>query len=171
MFKKTIGSLIVASALTISLGAVNSEASQSSSTVVEQNQNNYGWSKILQKQGISSNNTQIEFAGSNSTVSGQSLFVNGYQVQSGKSDGQASASQSDDRTIVVVDEQNEATTTTKLGDSTEQNTNTSSPSHLLQAQGKTNAVFQFQASIEGGPSLQNQITQRHSFQYSTVISR
>ena len=105
MFKKTIGSLIVASALTISLGAVNSEASQSSSAVVEQNQNHYGWSKLLQKQGISSNNTQIEFAGSNSTASGQSLFVNGYQIQSGKSDGQASASQSDDRTIVVVDEQ------------------------------------------------------------------
>jgi hypothetical protein len=166
MFKKTIGSLIVASALTISLGAVNSEASQSSSAVVEQNQNHYGWSKLLQKQGISSNNTQIEFDGSTSTTSGQSLFVNGYQIQSGKSDGQASASQSDDRTIVVVDEQ-----TTELGDSTEQNTNTSDPSHLLQAQGKTNSFFHFQASIEGGPSLQNQITQRHSFQFSSAISR
>src|SRR4051812_37534370 len=100
MVKKTIGSLILASAITISLGAVNSEASQQSSTVVNQNQNNHGLAKRIQKDRLVSTSTQIEFAGSKSVTSGQSLFVNGYQIQSGKSDGPASASQSDDRTIV-----------------------------------------------------------------------
>ncbi len=171
MLKKTIGSLIVASALTISLGAVDSEASQWNDSTIDQNQTNSGWTKIIQKQMKEINDAQSQFNGPSGKAQGQAVFVKGFQLQSGKSNGPATATQSEDRTIDVGDEQNGTTTTTIGNGSTESTTSTSGAAHVLQAQSTTNAVFHFQGSIEGGPSLQNQISQTHSYQFSTAVSK
>jgi hypothetical protein len=77
MFKKTVGSLIVVSALTISLGTSVGEASQWNHSTIEQKQSHSGWSKIVQKQGKSVNDAQSEFAGSKGAASGQSVFAKG----------------------------------------------------------------------------------------------
>ena len=171
MFKKTVGSLIVASALTISLGVSVSEASQWNHSTIEQEQNHSDWPKMVQKQGKSINNAQSEFTGSKSAAGGQSVFVNSYQIQSGKSNGAATATQKEERTIDVGDTQGGTTTTTTGSGKAEQSTTTTGPAHVLQARNTTNAVAHFQGSIQGGPTIQGQILQTHDFQFSTVISR
>ena len=171
MFKKTVGSLIVVSALTIGLGAGVSAASQWNNSTIDQEQNHSGWSKMEQRQGKSINDTQSEFAGSKGAASGQSVFVKGYQVQSGKSEGAATATQKEERTFDVGDIQGGTTTTTTGSGKAEQSTTTTGPAHVLQARNTTNAVAHFQGSIKGGPTIQGQILQTHDFQFSTVISR
>ena len=171
MIKKTVGTLIVASALTISLGAGVSEASQWNNSSVTQEQTHSGWSKIVQKQGKSVNDAQSEFSGSKSTASGQSVFVNGNQIQSGKSNGAATATQKEERTIDVGDTQGGTTTTTTGSGKAEQSTTTTGSAHVLQARSTTNAISHFQGSIKGGPTIQSQISHTHDFQFSTSISR
>ena len=53
----------------------------------------------------------------------------------------------------------------------EQSTSTKNAAFLLQSQRNTTTVYHFQASIEGGPSIQNQMSQIHNFQFSTVVER
>ena len=53
----------------------------------------------------------------------------------------------------------------------EQSTSSKNAVFLLQSQRNTTTIYHFQASIEGGPSIQNQISQIHNFQFSTVVER
>ncbi len=175
MFKKVVGSLIVASALSIGIGSIDSEASQWNHSSINLEQSNSGWERMLEWQKVKIDNHQIEMSGSASAIQGQSVFIKGYQLQSGKSNGSATAIQLGEQTINVGDEQTNGTIeqkqTTKGSLTIEQNTSTLHPAYLLQSQSNSTAIFHFQGSIKGGPSIQNQISQVHSYQYSTVISK
>lgn len=175
MFKKVVGSLIVASALSIGIGSIDSEASQWNHSSINLEQSNSGWERILEWQKGKIDNHQIEMSGSASAIQGQSVFIKGYQLQSGKSNGSATAIQLGEQTINVGDEQTNGTIeqkqTTKGSLTIEQNASTLHPAYLLQSQSNSTAIFHFQGSIKEGPSIQNQISQVHSYQYSTVISK
>jgi hypothetical protein len=176
MKKKTFGSFLAASAICLSIGAVNGVAASSwNNSSANQQQISSGWASILQAQGQRSVGTQGSVSGSTGGSQGQTAFLSGLQLQSGKSSGPASASQSEDRTVDVSDSAtnggtNQSQSTNGTG-STDQSTSTAGPAHMVQAQRTTDAVFQFQGSIEGGPSLQNQMLQHHSFQFSSTIPR
>lgn len=163
--------MIIASAFTISLGSVDSEASQWNNSTIEQAQSNSGWTKFIQTQQKEINSLQSEYSGSKGTVGGQAVTIKGFQLQSGKSDGPAAANQSEERTMDVGNEQDGNTTTTSGSAIIEQSTVTSSPAYVLQAQNTTNTIFHFQGSIEGGPTIQNQISQTNSYQFSTAITK
>ncbi len=171
MLKKTIGSFITASALIVSLSSISSEASQWNNSTVDQQQNNSGWVTILQEQKLEINDVQNQFNGSSGAAQGHAVFVNGFQLQNGKSDSPATAAQSEDRTIDVGDQHGGTTTATTENSSTAQSTSTSGPAYVLQAQNTTDAIFHFQGSIKGGPTIQNQIAQTHFYQFSAAVSK
>ena len=175
MFKKVFGSLILASALSVGFGSINSEASQWNYSSITLEQTNSGWDRMIESQKEKLDDRQSKISGSAGATQGQSIFVNGFQLQSGNSKGSAEATQSGEITIDVGDEQTngsiEQKQTTQGSVTIVQNTSTPSPAYLLQSQSNTTAIFHFQGSIKGGPSIQNQISQVHSYQYSTVISK
>jgi hypothetical protein len=175
MFKKVVGSLILASALSVGFGSIDSEANQWNLSSINQEQTNSGWDRLIERQNERINVHQREFSGSMGAAQVQSVFVNEFQFQSGKSNGSAEATQTSEITIDVGDQQTNGTTeleqTTQGSLTNVQNTSTSRPSYLLQSQSNSTAVFHFQGSIKGGPSIQNQISQVHSYQYTTVISK
>lgn len=171
MLKKTIGSLITVSALTIALGSVDSEASQWNNSSINQLQNASGWSSLYQNQNSNVADTSNKFSGANSTAQGQAVFVTGSQTQSGQSNGPATATNSQNTAVDVGDSTSDQTTTSQGAGTTEQSTSTSEPGYLLQSQRNTNAIFHFQGSVKGGASLQHQMAQGHSYQFSTAVTK
>lgn len=171
MLKKTIGTVVTAAALIASLGSMDAEASQWNHSSIQQSQSHSGWTKIYQEQRSSAGGAGTEFNGTRGTASGQALFVNGHQVQSGKSNRQATASQSEDVTIDAGDVQGGNATVTTGSGNISQTTSVSGPAQMLQSQTTTSAVFHFQGSIKGGPAIQQQMAQTHTSQFSAVISR
>lgn len=166
MLKKTVGTIIVASALVASVGAIESEASQWNNSSLTQNQAASGaWAKMTSFKSKSLHNPQTELSNGSSAQSGT---VTGSQIQSGKSAGEATANQSDDRTIDVGESEN---TKVEGTGATNQEVAVKNPSYVFMGQRKTTAVFSFEASIEGGPSIQNQIVQDHTNQATVVIEK
>jgi hypothetical protein len=170
MLKKTIGTAVTVAAIFAGLGSTATEASQWNNSSMQQYQSNSGWTKIYQEQRKSASGSAFEFNGARGAAQGQAAFVNGYQVQSGQSESYATASQSEDTTIDVGDVQGGNATVTTGSGNTSQTTSVSGPAHVLQSQTTTNAVFHFQGSIEGGPTIQNQMSQTHTSQFSAVVS-
>lgn len=175
MFKKVFGSLILASALSVGFGSINSEASQWNYSSITLEQTNSGWDRMIESQKEKLDDRQSKISGSAGATQGQSIFVNVFQLQSGNSKGSAETTQSGEITIDAGDEQTNGSIkqkqTTQGSVTIVQNTSTPGPAYLLQTQSNTTAIFHFQGSIKGGPSIQNQISQVHSSQYSTVISK
>ncbi len=171
MLKKTIGTVVTAAAIFAGLGSMDTEASQWNHSSIQQHQTNNGWTKIYQEERSTSGGTGAEFNGTHGAASGQAAFVNGHQVQSGQSDSHATASQSEDVTIDAGDVQGGNATVTTGSGNLSQTTSVSGPAHMLQSQTTISAVFHFQGAIEGGPSMQHQMAQTHTSQFSAVISR
>ncbi|NRD77286.1 hypothetical protein HPT25_07215 [Bacillus sp. BRMEA1] len=174
MFKKMVGSLVAVSTLSVGLGLTNmtTYAASWDQSSLSQNQTSSGsWASLYQAQTKSVTGTDLQVNGSNSDGQGQTSFVTGTQLQSGKSDGAATATQSEGRTVDVGQSGSAGTQATYVCGSPEQSTSVSSPSYVLQSQTNTHAVFQAQGSIKGGPSIQGQILQGHSYQFSTAISK
>ena len=170
-----MGSLIVASAFSIGLGSINSEASQWNESDISLEQTSSGWERMIELQKEKIDDHHSIFNGSSGAAQGQSLFVNGFQLQSGTSNGPAEAVQSGKVTLDVGDVQSNGNITqeqtTKGSGTIRQSASALSPTYLLQSQSNTTAIFHFQGSIKGGPSIQNQIVQNHSYQFSTVSSK
>ncbi len=175
MFKKKVGSFIVVSALCAGLGlgvaADKAEAASWNNSSISQNQAGSGWSSFYKNQTSQNNQTQNSVSGVKGAGVGQTSFVSGNQVQAGTSTGAATASQTQDTTVDVGDNLNGNPQTTTGTGSLVQDTTTTGPTKLVQKQSSINATFHFQGSIEGGPSLQQQINQNHSFQFSTAVSK
>jgi hypothetical protein len=164
MKKKLLGSVVLASALCMGLGAVNSEAASWNNSTIKSKQNSSGdWSKLTQY--------SSEVVSSNASGHGQASFVKGSQWQFGKSTGPAEASQSQDIFVDVGDVGSTGTTVTQGQGDTSHSASVSGPSYVLQNSRTTNATFHFQGSIKGGPSLQSQLNNHHSTQSSIIIGR
>jgi hypothetical protein len=153
MIKKTIGSLVAVSALSIGLLGFNLEAE--ASTGVTQNQDFSGaWASKYKTQSSS-----VTGAGSSQAKSGAAT---GFQLQYGKTKGEAAATQTTASEIEVGQ---------TAGQTAEQTTATSNPTTVLQSQRTSAALFNFQGSIEGGASIQNQMAQGHSYQFNAAAAR
>jgi hypothetical protein len=175
MFKKIVGSFIVASAISIGFCGINSEASEWNQSSINVEQTNSGWEKLIEMKNEKMNEFKSEFKGSTSSMQRHSVNLRSYQLQNGHSKGEATATQKSEINLDVDSELiNDSTelkqTTAGLG-IMEQTSSTKNAARLLQSQSNTTAVYHFQASIEGGPSIQNQMLQVHAFQFSSVIER
>jgi hypothetical protein len=148
MIKKTIGSLVAVSALSIGLLGFNLEAEASQ---------NFGGSWASKYKTESSSLTG---AGSSQAQSGA---VSGFQLQYGKTKGEATATQTQNTSVQVGP--------STAGHSVQQTVETSSPTTVLQSQRTSAALFNFQGSIEGGASIQNQMAQGHSYQFNAAAAR
>ena len=175
MLKKVVGSLIVASALSIGFGAAPSEASEWNQSSVKVEQTNSGWERMTETQRERMDESKSEIRGSISSMQRHSVNISSYQLQTGRSTGAATATQKSDINLDVNNELTNGSTelkqSTKGSGMIEQSTSTKNSAFLLQSQRNTTAVYHFQASIEGGPSIQNQMTQIHNFQFSSVIEK
>ena len=105
MLKKTIGTVVTAAALIAGLGSMEAEASQWNHSSVNQSQSNSGWTTIHQEQREVVSGSGSEYNGSRGSAQGQAGFTNGFQVQSGKSNGPATASQTSETRLDVGDVQ------------------------------------------------------------------
>ena len=116
-----------------------------------------------------------EFKGSASSMQRHSVNLRSYQLQNGHSKGAATATQKSEINLDVdselTNDSTELKQTTEGSGILEQTTSTKNAARLLQSQSNTTAVYHFQASIEGGPSIQNQMLQIHAFQFSSVVER
>lgn len=170
-----VGSFIIASALSIGFGAVPSEASEWNQSSVKVEQTNSGWKKMTEMQKERIDEYKSEIRGSISSTQRHSINISSYQLQTGRSTGAATATQKSDIKLDVNSELTNGSTelkqSTKGSGMIEQTTSTKNAAFLLQSQRNTTAVYHFQASIEGGPSIQNQMSQVHNFQFSTIIER
>ena len=173
MLKKVVGSLIVASALSIGFGAAPSEASEWNQSSVKVEQTNSGWERMTETQRERMDESKSEIRGSISSMQRHSVNISSYQLQTGRSTGAATATQKSD---INLDVNNELTNdSTELKQSTkgsgmiEQSTSSKNAAFLLQSQRNTTAVYHFQASIEGGPSIQNQMTQFITFNFHLLL--
>ena len=175
MLKKVVGSLIVASALSIGFSATTSEASEWNQSSVKVEQTNSGWERMTESQRERMDESKSEIRGSISSLQRHSVNISSYQLQTGRSTGAATATQKSEINLDVNSELNNGSTelkqSTKGSGMIEQSTSTKNAAFLLQSQRNTTTVYHFQASIEGGPSIQNQISQIHNFQFSTVVER
>lgn len=175
MLKKFVGSLIVASALSIGFDSVPSEASEWVQSSIKVEQTNSGWDRITENQTARMDESKSEIRGSISSTQRHSVNISSYQLQTGSSTGAATSSQKSDINLNVNSELTNGSTelkqTTKGLGIIEQTTSTKNAAFLLQSQRNTTSVYHFQASIEGGPSIQNQMSQIHNFQFSTIIER
>ncbi|KAA9029134.1 hypothetical protein [Niallia endozanthoxylica] len=175
MLKKVVGSFILASALSISFASADSEASEWNQSSILVEQTNSGWEKILEIKRDKMNEVTSEINGTANSIQRHSVHLKSYQLQNGYSVGPASATQKSETTLDVDSELTNHTTelkqTSKGSGMIEQSSATTNAARLLQSQSSTTAVYHFQAAIEGGPSIQNQIVQTHAFQFSSVIER
>ena len=120
-------------------------------------------------------NLKVKSRGSASSMQRHSVNLRSYQLQNGHSKGAATATQKSEINLDVESKLNNNSTelnqTTEGSGIMEQTSSTKNAARLLQSQSSTTAVYHFQASIEGGPSIQNQMLQIHSFQFSSVIEK
>ena len=91
MLKKVVGSLIVASALSIGFGASTSEASEWNQSSVNVEQTNSGWDRITENQTERMDEYKSEIRGSISSMQRHSVNINSYQLQTGRSTGAATS--------------------------------------------------------------------------------
>lgn len=166
MLKKTVGTFILASALVASVGAMESEAASpwNNSSLSQSSTQSGAWAKMINFKANKSVSPQAEALNG----SGQSGTVSGTQIQNGLSGGEGAVSQTDDRTIDVGESEN---TRVEGSGTTTQEVAVKNPTYVFLGQRKSTAVFSFEASIEGGPSLQNQIVQDHTSQVSVDIEK
>ena len=162
-------------AFSIGFGSVDSEASEWNQSSIKVEQTNSGWERMMEVQRERMDEAKSEIRGSASSTQRHSVHLSSYQLQNGYSKGAAAATQ---KNIIKLDVDSELTNgSTKLKQTTngsgimEQTSSTKNGAHLLQSQSSTTAVYHFQASIEGGPSIQNQMLQIHAFQFSSVVER
>ena len=175
VFKKVVGSLIVASTLSLGFGAAQSEASEWNQSSVKVEQSNSGWDRMTETQRERMDESKSEIIGSISSLQRHSVNINSYQLQTGRSSSAATTTQKSEINLDVKSELTNGSTklmqTTKGSGMIEQVTSTKNSAFLLQSQRNTTTVYHFQASIEGGPSIQNQMSHIHNFQFSTIVER
>ena len=114
-----------------------------------------------------------EFKGSASSMQRHSVNLRSYQLQNGHSKGAATATQKSDINLDVKSKlsnnSKELNQSTEGSGIMEQTSSTKNAARLLQSQSNTTAVYHFQASIEGGPSIQNQMLQIHVFNFHLLL--
>lgn len=175
MFKKVVGSFIVASTLSFGFGASQSEASEWNQSSVKVEQTNSGWDRMIETHRERMDESKNEIKGSISSLQRHSVNNSSYQLQTGRSSSAATATQKSEINLDVNSKLINGSTELKqsikgLG-MIEQTTTTNKSAFLIQSQRNTTTVYHFQASIEGGPSIQNQMSHIHNFQFSTVVER
>ncbi len=113
--------------------------------------------------------------GSSGAAQGHSVIIKGYQLQSGQSSGSATAQQLVKTTINAGGTQTNGTTelqqTTQGQIELAQQTSTTDSAYLMQTQSNRDVIFHFQVSIKNGPSIQNQMAQIHSYQFTSTVSK
>ena len=175
MLKKAVGSFIIASTLGIGFGSVESEASEWNQSSIKSEQTNSGWEKMLEIKSDKMDDFKSEFKGSTSSMQRHSVNLRSYQLLNGHSKGAATATQKSEINLDVnselTNDSTELKQSTEGSGTMEQTSSTKNAARLLQSQSNTTAVYHFQASIEGGPSIQNQMLQIHAFQFSSIIER
>lgn len=181
MIKKTIGSIIVATAICATVGSVNSEAStlqnQWNTINLSQYQNvvTNSPASIREKQKVWDTTNQMQLGLSAGAAQGQSLNLTSYQSQQVKTTGSATVTQTVEIEIQVSDEQSVGDTeqqqSTTINDSKQQETVVTKSARIRQSQRSTDAVFQFQATIKNGPSIQHQFNNHHSYKSQTVVEK
>ena len=179
MNTKTIGSLIVATALCANIGSINSEAStfqnQWSNIKINQQQNvvTNSPASILEKQKVWDTSNQMQLGLSAGAAQGQSLNLTTYQFQNVKTTGAATVTQKVDTEIHVSDQQSvdhtEQQQSTLINDSKEQETVVAKSATIRQSQRSTDAIIQVQATIKNGPSIQHQFVNHHSYKSQSVV--
>ena len=113
MFKKVVGSLIVASALSIGFGGAESEASEWNRSFIKVEQSNSGWERMTGNKRERMDESKSEFRGSISSMQGHSVNFSSYQLQTGRSKGAATATQKSDINLDVKSELSERFNRTK----------------------------------------------------------
>lgn len=175
MFKKVVGSFIVASALSVGFCGTQSEASEWNQSSIKVEQSNSGWDRMTEIDNDRMDESKSEINGSKSSMQRHSVNLRSYQLQNGQSKGAATATQKSEIKLDVESKLSnklkELKQTTEGKGILEQKTVTKNPARILQSQSNTTSVYHFQASIEGGPSIQNQMLQIHNFQFSSVVER
>lgn len=144
MLKKVVGSLIVASALSIGFSATTSEASEWNQPSVKAEQINSGWERMTESQRERLNESKSEIRGSISSLQRHSVNINSYQLQTGRSTGAATATQKSEINLDVNSELNNGSTelkqSTKGSAMIEQSTSSKNAVFLLQSQ-ETQLLF------------------------------
>ncbi len=175
MIKKVVGSFIVATALSVGFGSTQSEASDWNHSSIKVEQSHSGWERMTEIKNNRMDEFKSEIKGSSSSMQRHSVNLNSYQLQNGQSKGAATATQKSEINLDVESKLSnkliDLKQTTVGSGILEQTTVARNPARLLQSQSSTTAVYHFQSSIEGGPSIQNQMVQIHAFQFSSVIER
>ena len=143
MFKKTVGTLVIAAALVGFAGS----GSAASSVSQDQELGGYNWENTYKH----SYKKDFSFGGFS--------FASGFQAQGGKTTGSGTATQ--EQSVSAGGSSGEVS----------QEVSTDGPANVHQVQRSTLINFNFNKSIEGGVSLQNNMTHAHSFQYQRATSK
>jgi hypothetical protein len=175
LIKKAVSSFIVAVTLSMGIGSIEGEASGWNQSSINVEQTTSGWDKMMESSRSSMNTFKSELKGSSSAMQKHSVNMRSHQLQNGQSETAATATQTGEIKIDVDSAlstgASELKQTTEGSGLLEQHTSTEGAARLLQSQSSSTAVYHFQASIEGGPTIQNQMLQIHSFQFSSVFGK
>jgi hypothetical protein len=146
MLKKKIGSLIVVSAIGLSVFAGGASAASN----VEQ----------------SGPATAADGVSANIVVNEQGASTTGFQFQAGKTNGPAVFKQRINSNLTLT---SPGSSTAVTGE-TAQQTATTEPTHVVQNQVDRTSGIQYEKSFKGGPTLQFQQIQRTSINYSVGVN-
>ena len=102
MLKKVVGSLIIASALSIGFGAGTSEASEWNQSSIKVEQTNSGWERMTETQRERMDESKSEIRGSISSLQRHSVNISSYQLQTGRSTGAATAHKKAKSTLMSI---------------------------------------------------------------------
>ena len=180
MLKKGIGSLVAATLLStmvgqgVSFAAVNQEQTHTTSVGQVEGATSSKPMVLLQTQKAVNNATQLQTGTPTAAGQGQAGSAAVAQVQSAVTSGPAALNQSAWTSVNLFEKQNVNSSgqqqSTGAGNSLHQSTVTASPSQIVQGQIGVTSSIQFQGSVAGGPTIQNQITHRSSTQYQAAMN-
>ncbi|MCM2535898.1 hypothetical protein NDK43_30925 [Neobacillus pocheonensis] len=129
----------------------------------------------MQSQKVFKHANQLQIANPTAAGQGQVGTVSGSQVQAANTSGPAILSQSSWSRVNLFDKQSENSKGqqqyTGVGNNLNQTTSTAGPGQTIQAQVGVASSIQFQASIAGGPTMQNQITYHYANQYQASMDK
>ncbi|MEW8985519.1 MAG: hypothetical protein AB2401_00595 [Bacillus sp. (in: firmicutes)] len=170
MFKKKVGTLIAVSALVAGFGLANgAAAAQTDNSSISQNQS--APSNFYQNKNTIGNYSWNWVSGAKGAGQAQASTTAGSQTQNGDTSGAETVSQSQVTTVDVQDDLNGNPQKTQATGSLSDSVTTTGPAKVTQQQKSISTTLHFQGTIKGGPTLQNAMTQFHSHQYSSAISK
>lgn len=168
MYKKGIASLLAISVLSLGVtGAAFAAQTNNLSADPNQSVETLAPAKIVDAQKANTTVLQLKIG---SKAQGQAGIVTSAQLLGGKTSGPATWTQTSQTKLSLKDKQGNKEQSTKVESDIAQGTTTEVPTQTVQAQIDHTSAMQFQISIPGGPTIQNQMAQQTSVQHLNAMS-